>query len=284
MRRILIMITMLTAFISTSQLYAKEGLNAGGGIKLVYADDENVLQKYIKPFAFIGWSDDLFDVNASYYRWISYSITDELYNTSEIDIHQPGLNLTLYPGDTASFDLGYSYFTGDSSYTAHRLEGGVMFDFEKSDVSFDYSWKATRYNFIITIENTTQNAAAELSFDINDSLSWDIAYDYDRTDYETYGYVYDKHTVRGGLLYIMSKDCFILGGLSGSVDSSDVISAMADAGFTIKFYDHVKLGAIYMFTAEFVENTVSGGGPGSSSTSIDASIIHTGSISFSLFL
>lgn len=284
MKRILIAALMLTAFLSTSLLYAKEGLNATGGIKIIYAEDENVLQKYFKPFAVAGWSGDLFDVNASYYRWISYTVTDELLNTREIDIHQPGIEVSLYPGDITSLDLGYSYFTGDSSYTAHRLEAGLMFDLEKSDISFDYSMKSCRYDFGATIENISQNAAAELSFDISESLSWDLAYDYERTGYTSYGYIYNKHTVRGGLLYIMSQDCFILGGISGSVDSNDVAGAMADAGLTLKLYDHVKLAAIYMLTMEFVENTVSGGGPGSSASSIDTSVVHTGSISISLFL
>ncbi len=275
---------MQVSFLSNSLLYAKDKFNATGGIKLVYAEDENVLQKYFKPFASIGWSDDLFDVNASYYRWISYSITDELFNTREIDIHQPGLDLSFYPGNITSIDLGYSYFKGDSSYTAHRVEAGFLLDLETIDISFDYSYKSTMYDFGVNIENTSQNGAVELSFDLSDTLSWDIAYDYDRTDYKTFDYIYDKHTFRGGLLYIMSQDCFILGGLSGSVDSSDIISAVADVGFTIKLYDHVKLGAIYMFTVEFSEKTVSGGGPGSSTTTIEADANHTGSVSVSLYL
>ena len=159
-----------------------------------------------------------------------------------------------------------------------------MFDLEKSDISFDYSFKNSMYDFVVTIENTTHNAGAELSFDISDSLSWDMAYNYDRTDYKTFGYIYDKHTVRGGLLYIMSKDCFILGGISGSMDSSEVAGVMADAGITLKMYDHVKASAIYMFTAEFLERTVSGGGPGSSTTSIETDLSHTGSVSISLYL
>ncbi|HQO39822.1 MAG TPA: hypothetical protein PK986_05070 [Spirochaetota bacterium] len=284
MKRILIVAAVLTAFLSTSLLYAKDGLNAGGGFKFIYAEDENVLQKYFKPFAYAGWADDFFDVNASYYRWISYSITDELLDTREIDIHQPGLGLSFYPGDVTSVDIGYSYFTGDSSYRAHRFEAGLMLDLEKSDISFDYSFKKNMYDFVINIENIIQNAAAELSFDINDSISWDLAYDYDRTDYKTFGYIYDKHTVRTGLLYIKSKNCFILGGISGSADSSNVASFMADAGFTLKLYDHVKLAAIYMLTLEFVKNTVSGGGPGSSTSAIDTSVINTGSISISLYL
>lgn len=283
MKRIMI-ITMLAFFFGTSLLYAKEGLNATGGIKLIYAEDENVLQKYFKPFVAAGWSDDLFDVNASYYRWISYTVTDELLNTREIDIHQPGIDVALYPCEITSLELGYSYFTGASSYTAHRLEAGLMFDLEKSDISFDYSLKKGRYDFGITIENVSQDAGAEFSFDISESLSWDIAYNYERTDYKSYGYIYNKHTVRGGLLYIMSQGCFFLGGISGSVDSNDVASVMGDAGLTLKLYDHVKLGAIYMLTMEFVENTASGGGPGSSATSVETSIIHTGSVSISLYL
>lgn len=276
---------MLTLFLSTSLLYAKEGFNATGGIRLIYAEDENVLQNYYKPFAGIGWSDDFFDVNASYYRWISYSVTDELLNTKEIGIHQPGLELSICPGDMISLDLGYSYFTGDSLYTAHRIEGGLLLDLERTDLSFDYSYKVSEYDFGINIETSSHNAAAELSFNITDSLSWDIAYDYERIDYTTYGYLYNKHTVRGGLLYIISQDCFILGGISAGVDNNDVVSAMADAGFTLKLYDHLKLGAIYMFTAEFSEKTVSGGGgPGSSTTSIVADASHTGSISVSLYL
>lgn len=279
-----LILTMLTLFLSTSLLYAKEGFNATGGIRLIYAEDENVLQNYYKPFAGIGWSDDFFDVNAAYYRWISYSVTDELLNTKEIGISQPGLELSIYPGDMISLDLGYSYLTGDSSYTAHRVEGGLLVDMETTDLSFDYSFKVCEYSLGIIIENSSQNAAAELSFDITDSLSWDIAYDYERIDYTTYGYIYNKHTVRGGLLYIISRDCFILGGISASVDNNDVAGAMADAGFTLKLYDHLKLGAIYMFTAEFSEKTVSGGGPGSSTTTIEADVIHTGSISVSLYL
>lgn len=285
MKRILIIITMLTSLLSTSLLYAKEGLNATGGIKLIYAEDENVLQKYYKPFAGVGWSDDIYEINVSYCRWISYAVTDELLNTKEIGIHQPGLEVSLCPAEIISLDMGYSYFTGDSSYTAHRFEGGLLFDLQTTDISFDYSWKRCRYDFGISIENTSQNAAAELSFDITDSLSWDIAYDYERTDYKTYGYIYNKHTVRGGLVYVMSANCFILGGISGSADSSDVTSAMADAGFTLKLYDHVKIGTIYMFTADFSEKTVSGsGGPGSSTTSIETDVSHTGSISISLYL
>lgn len=274
------------SFFATVPLYAVEGLNASAGFKYIYSKDENVLQDYYKIFSGAGWSGDLFDTNAAYYRWISYSVTDQLLNTKEIGIHQPEFEISVNPGDIISLDLGYSFFTGDSSYTAHRYSSGLLLDFEKTDLSVDYSFKECEYEFGAVIRNLSHNAGAELSLDITDDLSWDVAYNYERTDYRAYGYVYNKHTGRIGLLYIISVNCFIMGGVSGSRDSSDVVSAMADAGLTVKLYDHVKLGAIYMFTAEFYRSTTSEtAGPGSKSeTSLEADVNHTGSISISLYL
>lgn len=270
-----------------SSLYAEDGLNASAGMKFIYAKDENVLQEYYKPFAVIGWSDEFFDINASYYRWMSYSVTDELLNTKEVDINQPELEVSVYPLDLLSIDLGYSFYSGDSSYRAQRIAAGLMLDFETTSLSLDYSYKPTEYEFGVIIKNLSQNAAVELSMDITDSLSWDLGYDYEWTDYKTYGYTYGKHTARTGLLYIISLDCFLMGGLSGSADSSDVVSATLDAGITIKLFDHIKIGAIYVFTAEFSEITTSGssgGGGSTTSSSIDTSITHTGSLSVSLYL
>lgn len=282
-------VLLLLLSIPLQQLKAKEGFNAEAGLKIIYAKDENILQNYYKPFAVTGWSADYYDVYVSYNRWLSYAVTDELLNTMEINIHQPGIEATLYTGDIVSIDAGYSYFSGDSSYKANRFDGGILIDLEKTDISADFSYKDTTYDFPGEIHNISSSAGAELSFDINSKASWDISYEFSRTDYSTFGYVYRKHTLRTGIVYISSVNLFFMGGLSGSADSADVVSAMFDAGITFRVLDHVKVSGIYMFTADFkeTESVVSGGGSGggtsSTSSTIESDVSHTGSISVSLY-
>jgi len=276
-------ITLLILFIPAARLGAKEGLNADAGFRIIYAEDENVLQNYYRVFAGAGWSSEYYNVKVSYDRWISYAVTDELLNTLEINIHQPELSVTLYPSDELSIDAAYSCFSGDSSYAAHRVDGGVFVDMEDYDFAADLSYKDTRYDFPAEINNSSLAAGVELSFDINDRASWDFSYEYTRTDYSTFGNIYAKHTLRTGFVYISSINLFFMGGLSGGADSSDVFSLMADAGITVKLYDHVRLSGIYMFTADFYETSTGGGGPSSGST-ISSDISHTGSVSVSLYL
>ena len=283
-RKTAVLFSLLILFISAMRLYARDGINANAGFKIIYAKDENVLQNYYRAFAGAGWSDDYFDVYASYNRWISYSVTDELLNTMDVNIHQPALELAVYLSDSVSLDAGYSFFSGDSSYSAQMVEGGFLLDLEDSDISADFMYKDTHYYFAGDICNSSFSAGAELSVDINDKASWDIAYEFTRTDYSTFGNVYTRHTLRAGLVFISSVNCFVMGGFSGSADSANVVSAMFDAGLTVKLYDHVKLSGIYMFTADFYQSSAASGGGPSAGSAIESEISHTGSISVSLYL
>lgn len=269
---------------------AENGVNGSSGFKMIYSEDEDVSQKYYKPFAVIGWSGEAFDISASYYRWISYSISDELFNTREIGINQPGADITIFAGNVLSISGGYSYLNGNSSYTAHKVTGEIVLDFEGIDISADSSMKNTEYDFNGTIKNSAFTAGGEISFDITDSFSWDIGYQHEYTDYKTYGYIYTKNSGRIGILGAPAENFFCIGGITGSSDSDGVRSAAFDAGITLKLFRHLKLSGAYMFTAEFInldELSSSSGRRKSSTTSVSSStetrILHTGNIAVSLY-
>lgn len=281
---------MFLLFISVLPAAAQDGVYGSAGSRVIFSEDEEVSQHYYKPFAKLGWSGDLIDISASYYRWISYSITDALYNTKEININQPGADITVFAGDIFSISGGYSYMGGSSSYIAHRYTGEILLDFERIDISADSSLKKVEYDFNGTIKNSYVTAGGEMSFDITESFSWDIGYLHEYTDYKTYGYTYVKNSGRIGLVAAPVANLYLLGGLTGGRDSDSVNTAAFDAGFTLKLFEHLKLSASYMFTADFISSgstSTSGGRRGSSTTSsatsTDTEISHTGNISVSLY-
>ncbi len=269
-------------------LSAKDGIYGEAGFKIIYSKDEEVAQHYYKPFGRFGWSGDYIDISASYYRSIDYSITDADFNTKKIDIDQPGADITVYAGDIVNISAGYSFFSGDSSYTAHLYTGELLLDFDSFDISVDSSVKNAEYEFNGTVKNSCITADGELSFDITDSLSWDIGYLYEYTDYKTYGYNYSKNSGRIGIVAVPVKTVYFISGITGGIDSDNVKSAAFDAGLTIKLFEHLKLSAAYMCTAEFItsgSSSLTGGRRGSSSstTSTETDISHTGYISVSLY-
>ncbi|PKL18736.1 MAG: hypothetical protein CVV49_04775 [Spirochaetae bacterium HGW-Spirochaetae-5] len=73
-------ITAILILISSAWTYAEEGIYGSAGLRAIYSEDEDVSQNYYKAFTSMGWQNDLIDLSASYNRWISYSISDELYN------------------------------------------------------------------------------------------------------------------------------------------------------------------------------------------------------------
>ncbi len=276
------LLTAALVLISTIPAAAKDGIYGSAGSKFIYSKDESISQTYYKPFTVIGWQGNIFDISVSYYRWISYSITDALLNSNEININQPGADLTIYAGDIFSISGGYSYMSGESSYAAHKATGEIMLDFETIDITADSSIKNTEYDFNGIIKNTSITAGGEISFDINDNFSWDIGYQREFTDYKTYGYTYSKNSGRIGIIAAPDKNLFFMSGVTGGSDSDDIITAAFDAGLTVKIFEHLKLSAAYMLTADFISSTTSSK-KGSSTTSTDTQISHTGNISVSLY-
>lgn len=269
---------------------AKDGVYGSAGLKLIFSDDENISQHYTKSSAIIGWQNEMFNVSASYNRWMSYSITDELLNSKEIDINQPCADFTIHAGNIISISGGYSYMNGTSSYISHKAAGDILFDFNGIDISFDSSIKDTEYNFNGKIKNTSIITGGEISFDITENFSWDLGGLYEYTDYETYGYVYTRKSARAGILAIPVNNFFFLSGVSGGSDSDNINSAGFDAALTIRLFKHLKLSAAYMLTAEFIttesDTTASGrrkSTAASSASSTYTDISHTGNFSVSLY-
>jgi len=279
--------TAMMLLISSAASYAADGIYGSTGLRAIYSEDEDVSQSYYKAFTSIGWQSDVIDLSASYNRWINYSISDELYNSREISIDQPGAELTVYAGDLFSFSGGYSYMSGDSSYSAHKFSGDIVLYLDSIDISVDSSFKNTEYNFNGKIENSAFTAGGDISFNITDSFSWDLGYLYEYTDYITYGYTYPKNSIRAGIVTVPVSNLFLMFGASGGSDSDKVSSASFDAGLTLKLFEHVKLSAAYMFTADFIssESLSSSGGrrSSSSSSSTDTEISHTGNVAVSLY-
>jgi hypothetical protein len=279
--------TAMLLLISSAASYAAEGIYGSAGLRAIYSEDEDVSQSYYKAFTSIGWQSDVIDLSASYNRWINYSISDELYNNMEININQPGVELTIYAGDLLSLSGGYSYLSGDASYSAHKFSGDIVLYLDIIDISIDSSVKNTEYNFNGIIKNSAITAGGEISFNITDSFSWDLGYLYEYTDYITYGYTYTKNSIRAGILTVPVNNLFMIFGASGGRDSDKVSTVSFDAGLTLKLFEHVKLSAAYIFTADFIssESLSSSGGrrSSSSSTSTDTEIIHTGNVAVSLY-
>lgn len=276
----------LLIFIPALHVSALEGLYGSAGGRVIFSRDEDVYQHYYKPFAKIGWTGDSIDISASYYRWISYAVTDALYNEKEIDIHQHAADITFYAGDSLSLSGGCSFMSGGSSYSALKYTGEILFDFDRIDISADGSFKKTEYEFNGTIRNLSMTAAGEVSFDIRENLSMDISYMFENTDYETYGYEYTKKSGRLGFIDSLSDTSYLIGGLTGGKDSDDVISAAFDAGFILKLYGHVKISGAYIFTVEFTGlDSVSGykGKSGDSTSDAGTVYSHTGNIGISLY-
>lgn len=286
MKRILKFSIAILLAISALPAFALEGIledmYGSAGFKVIYSKDEDVLQNYYKLFAVLGWQNDLVNISTSYFRWMSYSVTDELLNTKDIDINQPGIEVTVYAGEMISFSGEYSLMTGDSSYMAHEITGEIVIDLENIDISAYSSYKNTEYKYSGTINNSDVTAGGEISFDITDNLSWDIGYQYENTEYKTFGYTYTKNSGRIGIVAFPLKNIFFLTGITGGIDSGDVISADFDAGFTIKLYEHCRISVSYMLTGEF-SSTSSSGERGRSSTSAKTEVSHTGNISTSFY-
>lgn len=269
---------------------AQEGTYGSAGLKSVYTKDDYTSLNYYKPFAKLGWAGEVIDLSASYYRWISYSINDAVFNTTEININQPEAELTVYAGDVLSMSGGYSFMSGSSSYTAHRFTAGFVLDFESIDISVDSSIRNTEYQFNGTIKNSAVTAGGEISFDINDCLSWDAGYQHEYTDYETFGYTYTKNIFRLGIVAVPVKKMFFLAGISGGEDSDKTKTGSLDAGLTLKLFDHLKLSAAYMLTVDFVTSSSTStkmGRRGTSSSTTTSKtetyISHTGNFEISTF-
>jgi opacity protein-like surface antigen len=284
-KKIIYSITVLM-MISVLPVSAKEGIYGSAGTSLIKSKDDNISRQYYKPFAVIGWAGSYIDISASYNRWMSYSITDALYNIKEINIDQPGAVVTIYAGDILNLSGGYSYFKGDSSYAAHKITGEITLNFERVEISADSSLKNTEYDFNGTIENSAITAGGEISIDVTDNFSFDLGYQHEYTDYKTYGYTYTKNSGRIGFVAVPMKSLFFLGGVTGGNDSDKVKFAAVDAGLTLKIFEHLKLSGAYMLTADFIssDSTVSGKkGSSSATTSTETEISHTGYVSVSLY-
>jgi len=280
-------VTVVLFFFLALPAAAQDGIYGSAGFRVIFSEDEDVSQHYYKPFARMGWSGEYFDISASYYRWMSYTVTDALYNEREIDLNQPGADLTIYAGDILSVSGGYSYISGSSSYTAHKYSGEIILDFESIDISADSSFKNTEYEFNGTIKNSYFTAGGEVSFDVTESFSWDAGYLYEKTDYKTYGYIYTKNSGRLGIVLSPMEKLYFLGGITGGKDSDNIKSAAFDAGFSLKLFKHLKLSAAYMLTAEFISSgsssTSSGRRGTSTTTTTETEFSHTGNIAVSLY-
>ncbi|PKL18737.1 MAG: hypothetical protein CVV49_04780 [Spirochaetae bacterium HGW-Spirochaetae-5] len=177
--------------------------------------------------------------------------------------------------------------SGDASYSAHKFSGDIVLYLDNIDISADSSVKNTEYNFNGTIESSAVTAGGEISFNITDSFSWDLGCLYEYTDYITYGYTYTKNSIRAGIVTVPVNNLFMIFGASGGRDSDKISSTSFDAGLTVKLFEHVKLSAAYMFSADFIssESISSSGGrrSSSSSKSTDTEITHTGNVAVSLY-
>ena len=285
-RKIKCSLAALLVLISVLPSAAKEGIYGSAGISLIKSKDDNIDQQYYKPFAVTGWAGTFIDISASYYRWESYSVTDELFNTREISINQPGADITVYAGDILSISGGYSYFKGESSYTAHKMSGEIVLDFDGMEISVDSSVKNIVYDFSGTIKKSAIAAGGEISFDITDTISWDLGYLHEYTDYKTYRYTYTKNSVRIGIVAMPERNLFFLCGITGGSDSDDVNFTAFDAGLSLKLFEHLKLMGAYMLTADFIssDTTVTGKkGSTTTRTSTETEINHTGYISASVY-
>lgn len=288
MKKIIIQtITAMLFILPAFKAYAFEGTYGSAGFRTIYSEDEEVSQKYYKAFTSLGWQNEIVDLSASYNRWISYSISDELYNSMEISINQPGADLTIYVGDMVSVSGGYSYMSGDSSYISHKVTGEAALYLENIDLYVDSSLKKTEYNFNGIIKKSDFTAGSEISFNITDTFSWDLGYLYEYTDYITYGYTYTKNSLRAGILTVPVKNFFMMCGVTGGKDSDNVITASMDAGVTLKLFEHVKLSAAYMFNADFISSSTSSTSSGkrgtSSSSTTDTELSHTANAAVSLY-
>ncbi len=270
-----------------TQGIAQNDINGSAGFKIIDSKDENISQHYYKPFTELGWSGDSFNISASYYRWISYSVTDGLLNTKDIDINQTGAELSLYSGDIFILSGGYEYFAGDSSYSAHKFTGEFIVDFQTFEISIDSSLKNAEYEFNGTIKKSFLTAGGEISFDINEKFSWDLGYQHESTDYKTYGYTYTKNSIRAGIFTMPLKKFFFLTGVTGSEDSDRINSLAFDAGLSLKLFDHLKLSTGYMLTADFITSesvsTFGGGRRTSRKSSASTEISHTWNLSVSTY-
>jgi hypothetical protein len=281
---------LLSIFFALLPGYSKEGFYGSTGGKVIFSRDENVSQRYYKPFVSIGWAEGVIDLSMSYYRLISYAITDYNFNEKEVNINQPEFFLSLDLGEIATISGTYSYLSGDSSYSANKYGGDISFDFDSFTLLASATFQNTNYSFNGDVKNSYRSLYGELSHDFTDSFSCDVSYLYEKTDYKSFGYEYSKQTARVGLVAVPRDNLYFIGGISGEVDSDKIKSSSIDVGFIFKLFEHIKITASYMLTADFVSSSSDtstyggkrgGGSTGSSTTEIN--YFHTGSIGLSLY-
>lgn len=285
-----IIFAILSIFFALLPIYSKEGFYGSTGGKVVFSRDENVSQRYYKPFVTLGWAGGIIDLSMSYYRLISYSITDYNFNEKEVDINQPELSLSLELGDTVTLSGAYSYLSGDSSYSANKYDGDISLDFESFTFLASTAFQNTNYSFNGDVENSYRSFYGELSHDFTEFFSCDVSYLYENTDYKSFGYEYSKQTARAGVVALPGDNLYLIGGISGGVDSDKIKSLSVDVGFILKLFEHIKITASYMLTADFVSvssdtSTYGGrrGGGSTSSSTTEINYFHTGSIGLSLY-
>ncbi|MGL4369829.1 MAG: hypothetical protein ACRCUT_09195, partial [Spirochaetota bacterium] len=204
------------------------------GIKSIIAYDELGGRSYLKPFASAGITSSKIDAAGEYFFWKGYTITYALFNEKEIDIHQTGGNLTVYPSDIINISGSYYYFSGDLSYSGHKFTGLIDLYLTGWSVSAEYSGKLYSYDYTGEVKNAVHSMSITPEYGITDNLSIDLSYECTYTDYKSYGYTVTGHTLRAGLAGSAPKSIFILGGLSTSMDTNDLFSAGADCSVSWK--------------------------------------------------
>ncbi len=273
MSRIIICITTaLTLLCMGIPVFAEKGpffLEAGArGTYSSGLTEDNLYGRYFIQTGYSGPFMEL-SLNGTFYQ--HYQLTDGAGTYEYINFTQGAGELRLYPFEILELAGAFRYSGGNLAYKAVEYSFEAELSSDPIGITGGYSRKSEEYAFNgVSYKNEYTNITIEFRYEFTDFSGVDAEYTRASTCFENVDTEYVKNTGRLGGHFRIFNSLLVLAGASCGTDSADYLIYGADAGFTWKLFDHIKITSIAGYTYYQAPvsstSTSTGGGHGTGSS------------------
>jgi hypothetical protein len=229
--------------------------------------EDNLYGRYFIQAGYSGSFVEL-ALNGTFYQ--HYQLTDGAGTYEYINFTQGTGELRLFPFEVLELAGAFRYSDGGLSYKAAEYSFEAELSPDPIGITGGYSRKSEEYAFNgVSYKNEYATITIEFRYEFTDFSGADAEYTRSSTRFENVDIEYVKNTGRLGGHSRMFNSLLFLAGASCGTDSADYMIYGADAGFTLKLFDHIKLTAVaaYTYYQAPAASSSTGGGHGTGSSS-----------------